>query len=64
MDTFVYNKFMASLEERIEKIEQRNRNVESDKDWETSLTRKVFIVIFTYVSIGVYLNFIKVENHG
>ena len=53
---------MASLEERIDKIEDRNRKVETDKAWEGSRTRKLVLIIFTYLAVGLYLNVIKVEN--
>jgi hypothetical protein len=49
---------MATLEERIEKIESRNREVEKNKDWETSWTRRSLIALFTYLSIALYLKFI------
>lgn len=48
--------------ERIEKIEARNRIVELNKSWETSLTRRILLVIFTYLAIGIYLNVISVDN--
>lgn len=47
-----------TLEERVEKIEQRNRNVELDKAWEGSWTRKVLIAIFTYLAIALYLKYV------
>lgn len=47
-----------NLEERVAKIEERNRRVEKDKVWETSWSRKVLIAIFTYLAIGGYLAFI------
>lgn len=47
-----------NLEQRITKIEERNRKVEVDKAWETSWTRKVCIGIFTYLAIALYLKFI------
>ncbi len=47
-----------NIEERILRIEKRNQNVEKDKAWETSLFRKFLIVIFTYLSIALYLKFI------
>lgn len=53
---------MNSLEQRVSKIEQRNRKVETDKAWETSLTRKFFIALFTYLAIGLYLNAIGVGS--
>ncbi len=53
---------IKKLEERIEKIEKRNRNVEIDKAWETSYTRKIVLIIFTYLSIGFYMNAINVSD--
>lgn len=47
---------------RLEKIEERNRKVEIDKAWETSLTRRVLLLVFTYLAIGLYLNVIQVSN--
>lgn len=49
---------MIELENRVKKIEQRNKKVEVDKSWETSWMRKVLIIIFTYLSIALYLKFI------
>lgn len=46
---------MSEIEEikfELEKIKQRNKKVELNKAWETSLTRKVIILIFTYIFIG------------
>ena len=47
-----------TLEERVETIEKRNREVELNKSWENSWTRKLLIIIFTYLSIALYLKFI------
>lgn len=47
-----------TIEERIEKIEQRNKDVEQNKAWETSWTRKIIVAIFTYLAIVLYLKFI------
>lgn len=53
---------IKDLEKRIEKIEYRNKRVELNKAWETSYTRKFFIIIFTYLSIALYLKYIiKIE---
>jgi hypothetical protein len=49
---------LEKLEKRIEKIELRNNKVEADKAWEGSLARKLLIVVFTYVAIGLYLKFV------
>lgn len=46
---------MDTLEQRIERIEGRNRKVEADKAWEGSLVRKALIAVFTYVVIGLFL---------
>lgn len=48
----------TSIEKRLDAIEARNRKVELDKKWEGSWTRKLFIVLFTYITIGMYLKFI------
>lgn len=49
---------IADLEKEIEKLKERNKRVETDKSWETSLTRKILLAVFTYVSIALYLKFI------
>lgn len=49
---------MEDLEKRIERIEARNRKVETDKAWETSWTRKVLIALFTYLAIALYFQFV------
>lgn len=43
------------LELEIQKIKERNSNVEIDKAWETSLTRKIVIAGVTYIAIGLFL---------
>lgn len=53
---------MTNLEERISKIEARNMKVESDKAWEGSWTRKIVLILFTYLAVGIYLNAIGVLN--
>ncbi len=47
-----------SIEERIQKIEKRNKEVESNKSWETSWSRKILLSFFTYFSIAMYLKYI------
>lgn len=46
------------LEQRIKAIENRNKNVEADKAWETSSARKVSIAILTYLVVVAYLYFV------
>lgn len=53
---------MADLEKRVARIEKRNRNVELDKRWETSYTRRILLIIFTYLAIGFYLSAIKIKE--
>jgi hypothetical protein len=53
---------LSSLTNRIEAIENRNARVEIDKAWETSLTRKIILVIFTYLSVGFYMSAINVDR--
>ena len=40
---------LEELKKRIEKIEERNTRVESDKRWEISWTRRVSICVLTYI---------------
>ena len=49
-------------EERIQALEERNKRVEADKAWETSWTRKILLIGFTYIAIGSYLWAIDVER--
>ncbi len=44
-----------NVEEEIEAIKQRNRKVETDKAWEVSWTRRLFIGILTYIIAGLWL---------
>ncbi|AHB40265.1 MAG: hypothetical protein ACD_25C00232G0002 [uncultured bacterium] len=53
---------MDELARRIEKIEQRNKLVETDKAWETSKTRRLLIALFTYLSIFLYFLVIGVDK--
>ena len=52
-----------NLELEIEKIKERNKKVELDKAWETSLTRRVCICLLTYIVVVIYSYLInKVSN--
>lgn len=54
---------MNDLEKQIDEIKQRNKRVELDKAWETSITRKVCIMILTYVVVIIYSYIIqKIQN--
>lgn len=53
---------LSSLQIEIETIKHRNRRVEQDKAWETSLTRKFAVAILTYLTILVLFLTIKVKE--
>ena len=56
------NEELKKVEKRIENIEKRNKKVESDKAWETSLIRKILIIIFSYVFAVLYLKIADTTN--
>ena len=45
---------LKELEEKVKNIEERNKRVELDKAWETSWTRKICIMILTYIVVIIY----------
>jgi sterol desaturase/sphingolipid hydroxylase (fatty acid hydroxylase superfamily) len=51
---------LKEFEKEIEKIKTRNKNVENDKAWEISLTRRGILTLFTYLAIGFYLQAIGI----
>ena len=51
------------LEKRIEEIEKRNKRVELDKAWETSLTRRLCIAVLTYLVVLLYSYLISKNNN-
>ena len=40
-------------------LEERNKRVELDKRWETSWTRKISIMVLTYIVVIIYSYIIK-----
>lgn len=50
------------LEKEILAIKTRNKKVEMDKAWETSWTRKLLLIIFTYLAISFYLRAINIDK--
>ncbi len=54
---------MEELKERIESIENRNKRVELDKAWETSITRRLCIAILTYLIVVLYSYLISKNNN-
>ena len=53
---------MENLEQKVQKIEERNKMVEADKDWETSWTRRILLAVFTYLAIGAYMRAIDISR--
>ena len=53
---------LSELKKDIEEIKKRNQRVEVDKAWETSFTRRLLLILFTYLAIAIYLNVIKVAS--
>jgi hypothetical protein len=45
---------MDSIKNEIKEIKKRNERVELDKAWETSYTRKIAIVILTYLVVVIF----------
>ncbi len=43
-----------NLEKEIKEIKERNKRVEKDKAWETSWTRRICIMVLTYVVVIIY----------
>lgn len=43
-----------NIEKEIEEIKTRNKRVELDKAWETGWTRKICIMILTYIVVVIY----------
>jgi polyferredoxin len=48
---------LQDLQKQIEEIKERNKRVEADKAWETSWTRRVLLLVFTYVVVVLFFYF-------
>lgn len=46
---------MINIEQEILEIKQRNKQVEADKAWEKSWTRRICITVMTYIVAAVWL---------
>ena len=55
-------KDIKKLEERVSSIEKRNKKVEGDKAWETSIIRRVLIICLTYLFAVLYLKIADTTN--
>ena len=47
------------FEKEIKEIKARNKRVETDKAWETSWTRRICIMVLTYIVVITYSYVIK-----
>lgn len=51
------------FEKEINEIKERNKRVELNKTWETSMTRRICIMILTYIVVILYsLSISKINN--
>jgi len=53
---------IEQLQQEVSKLKERNKKVESNKAWETSLTRKIILMLTTYLVVGLTLTTIKNET--
>jgi peptidoglycan/LPS O-acetylase OafA/YrhL len=60
-----YNNFMDELDQikkDIQEIKERNTRVEKDKAWETSWSRRVLVILLTYVVAVLFFFFAQLPN--
>ena len=53
---------IEQLEQEVEKLKNRNQRVEADKAWETSVSRRVLLTVFTYLALGIYMWAIDIDR--
>jgi preprotein translocase subunit SecF len=53
---------IEQIKKDIKKIKDRNTRVETDKAWETSMSRKVLIAVLTYIVVVLFFLFAKLPN--
>jgi len=51
---------LEEISQELEKIKARNKKVETDKTWEWSMTRKILLMLFTYLALGIYMQAINI----
>jgi len=51
---------LEEISQELEKIKARNKKVERDKFWEWSISRKLLLMIFTYLALGIYMQAIHI----
>ncbi len=52
---------LEELNQKVEKILERNKKVEQDKSWETSLFRRLFLAALTYIAVLLLLLIINAQ---
>ena len=52
-----------NVEKEIKEIKERNKRVEKDKEWETSWTRRICIMMLTYIVVIIYSYLIRKTNN-
>lgn len=45
---------LEEIEKELSEIKERNRRVETDKAWEISWTRRILILILTYIVVVIF----------
>ena len=50
------------IQKDVKQIKERNKRVEIDKAWETSITRKIIITILTYFVIVIFFYFAELPK--
>lgn len=53
---------IKQIQKELEVIKNRNKKVEQNKAWETSLFRKISIIVITYIVASVVMYFIGVQK--
>lgn len=53
---------IEELQKEIEEIKSRNKRVEADKAWETSWSRKVLILVLTYIVVVTFFFVAKLPD--
>lgn len=53
---------LSDIEADIKEIKTRNKRVEADKAWETSITRKILIAVLTYFVIVLFFSTANLPN--
>jgi hypothetical protein len=53
---------IEEIKKELAEIKERNRRVELDKAWETSLARKSLIAVLTYIVVVIFFYIAKLGN--